>query len=137
MALPDQIFHLRPLEEALGYSQAVRAGDTLYITGSVSADDRGRPLAVGDMEGQLRNAYEDVRKTLAAFNLDFRHVVKETIHTLDFDALLRCSERVRRDVYEGAAWPATMWHQVVRLIHADFLVEVEVIAQFPPETPAL
>ena len=128
MPRPDQVYHLREkIEEKVGYSQAVRSGNTLYVTGSVSADADGKPLAVGDMTGQLRNAYNDVRITLEAHGATFRNVVKETIYTLDFDDLMVAS-RMRKEIYQGGPWPATLWVQVARLVRPEFLVEVEVIA---------
>src|ERR1039458_2174189 len=87
-----QVFHLNPYERDFGYSQAVLIEKTLYISGSVAADQNGRLVAPGDLAGQMRAAYANIRRTLAASGLDFEHVVKETIYTTDMDALLKAAD---------------------------------------------
>ncbi|MCZ6480310.1 MAG: hypothetical protein O6929_07900 [candidate division NC10 bacterium] len=39
-----------PWENEYGYSQAVKVGDTIYLAGQVSHDDKGNVLGVGNME---------------------------------------------------------------------------------------
>jgi enamine deaminase RidA (YjgF/YER057c/UK114 family) len=51
-----QLFHLNAYEKDFGYSQAVLIDKTLYISGSVAADDKGRLVSPGDMAGQMRAA---------------------------------------------------------------------------------
>ena len=68
-----QKFHLNEKSEnEIGYAQAVRVGDVLYISGSVGA---------GPMPKAIQDAYEELRKTLAAYGLTFRNVVKENVYT--------------------------------------------------------
>lgn len=122
-----EVFHLRNLEKDFGYSQAVRVGNTIHISGSVSMNDTGEVLGKGDMKEQLKNALEDIRKTLAHFGADYGDVVKETIFTTDMDALLSATG-VRGKFYEGYEYPAATWVAVPRLVSPDFLVEVEVVA---------
>jgi hypothetical protein len=45
-----------PWEEQYGYAQAVKVGDTIYLSGQVSHDDEGNFEGVGDMEVQMRSA---------------------------------------------------------------------------------
>src|ERR1700722_3879063 len=71
-----QVFHLNPFEKDFGYSQAVLVDKTLYISGSVAADQNGRLVAPGEMAGQMRAAYANIRRTLAAHGADFDEVVK-------------------------------------------------------------
>src|SRR5271155_5952739 len=87
-----QVFHLNPYEKDFGYSQAVLVDKTLYISGSVAADANGRLVAPGDMAGQMRAAYSNVRRTLGAHGAGFDEVVKETIYTTNMDALLKASD---------------------------------------------
>jgi len=125
-----QVFHLTPYEKDFGYSQAVLIDKTLYISGSVAADQNGRLVAPGDMAGQMRAVYSNIQRTLAANGADFEKVVKETIFTTDMDALLKSSD-VRFEYYDKERLPATSWVQVQRLIDPGFLVEIEVIAELP------
>jgi enamine deaminase RidA (YjgF/YER057c/UK114 family) len=125
-----QVFHLNGYEKDFGYSQAVLIDKTLYVSGSVSADANGRLVAAGDMAGQMRAAYANIRRTLAAHGADFDEVVKETIYTTDMDALLKSSD-VRFEYYDKERLPTVSWVQVQRLVDPGFLVEIEVVAELP------
>jgi len=125
-----RVFHLNPYEKDFGYSQAVLIDKTLYISGSVAADENGRLVAPGDMAGQMRAAYSNIRRTLAAHGADFEEVVKETIYTTDMNALLKASD-LRFEYYDKERLPTTSWLQVQRLVDPGFLVEIEVVAELP------
>jgi 2-iminobutanoate/2-iminopropanoate deaminase len=125
-----QVFHLNAYEKDFGFSQAVLIDKTLYISGSVAADENGRLVAPGDMAGQLRAVYSNIKRTLAAHGAEFEEVVKETIFTTDMDALLKASD-TRFEYYSKERLPTTSWVQVQRLVDPGFLVEIEVIAELP------
>jgi 2-iminobutanoate/2-iminopropanoate deaminase len=125
-----QVFHLNGYEKDFGYSQAVLVDKTLYVSGSVAVDAEGRLVAPGDMAGQLRAAYTNIRNTLAAHRAEFDEVVKETIYTTDMDALLKASD-VRFEYYDKERLPTVSWVQVQRLVDKGFLVEIEVVAELP------
>ena len=125
-----RVFHLNAYEKDFGYSQAVLIDRTLYVSGSVAADDKGRLVAPGDMAGQMRAAYSNIQRTLAAHGAGFEEVVKETIYTTDMDALLKASD-LRFEYYNKEMLPTTAWVQVQRLMDPGFLVEIEVVAELP------
>ena len=125
-----RVFHLNPYEKDFGYSQAVLIDKTLYISGSVAADQNGRLVSPGDMAGQMRAAYSNIRRTLAAHGADFEEVVKETIYTTDMDALLKASD-LRFEYYDKERLPTTSWVQVQRLVDPGFLVQIEIVAELP------
>jgi 2-iminobutanoate/2-iminopropanoate deaminase len=50
-----------PWEKEYGYAQAVKVGDTIYVSGQVSHDDKGNIVGRGDMEVQMRQAYKIFR----------------------------------------------------------------------------
>lgn len=123
--LRKEKFNLGPWENDIGYAQAVRVGNTLYISGSVGA---------GSMPEAIKGAFEALKQTLAAYHLDFRHVVKETIYTTDIEALKAAKDT--RKSYYGTDFPAATWIQISRLYEPDHVIEVEVIAVFPEEAQA-
>jgi 2-iminobutanoate/2-iminopropanoate deaminase len=125
-----RVFHLNPYEKDFGYSQAVLIDKTLYISGSVAADQNGRLVSPGDMAGQMRAAYSNIRRTLAAHGADFDEVVKDTIYTTNMDALLKASD-LRFEYYNKERLPTTSWVQVQRLVDPGFLVQIEVVAELP------
>jgi len=108
------------VEREIGYSQAIRSGDTLYISGSVGK---------GDMPGAIRQAYDKLKATLVAHGLDFGNVVKENVFTTDLDGFIK-NKDVRK-AYYGSDYPAATWVQVQRLFSPSFVVEVELTAVFP------
>src|ERR1700722_175502 len=116
-----RVFHLNPYEKDFGYSQAVLIDKTLYISGSVAADEHGRLVSPGDMAGQMRAAYSNIRRTLAAHGADFEEVVKETIYTTDMDALLKASD-LRFEYYDKERLPTTPLGQMQRFGGPGFLL---------------
>ena len=56
-------YKVRGLEDAFIFSQAVRAGDTLYLSGHLSWDADGNTVAPGDMAGQVENIYREMSET--------------------------------------------------------------------------
>jgi 2-iminobutanoate/2-iminopropanoate deaminase len=125
-----QVFHLNGYEKDFGFSQAVLIDKTLYVSGSMAVDQTGRLVAPGDMAGQVRAVYTNIKRTLLANGADFENVVKETIFTTSMDELLKASD-LRFEYYDKERLPATSWVQVQRLVDPGFLVEIEVVAELP------
>jgi 2-iminobutanoate/2-iminopropanoate deaminase len=125
-----QEFHLNGYEKDFGYSQAVLIDKTLYVSGTLAVDPDGRLVAPGDVAGQLRAAYSNIQRTLAANGAEFDDVVKETIYTTDMDALLKAAD-LRFEYYGKRHLPTISWVQVQRLADPGFLVEIEVVAELP------
>jgi enamine deaminase RidA (YjgF/YER057c/UK114 family) len=66
MAIKKEIFNMgMPWEAGYGYSQAVKVGDTIYVSGQVDHDEAGKVLYPGAMERQMRQAYTNVKRVLA------------------------------------------------------------------------
>lgn len=123
--LRKEKFNLGPWEDQIGYTQAVRVGNTLYISGSVGE---------GPMPQAIDQAFGAIKKTLAHYGLDFRNVVKENAFTTDIDALKSANEV--RKAYYGTDFQAATWIQISRLFSPQHVLEVEVIAVFPDAAPA-
>lgn len=127
MAHADHAYNRRPLEKTAGYSQALLAGDYLFVSGCVGWDMEGSPLHVGDFAAQLKAVYADIDATLRDHGLSARHVVKETVFTTDIQALV-AANRWRLNYYKDVPPPSSTWVQIKRLVHSDLLLEVEVVA---------
>ncbi len=110
-----------PWEKEIGYSQAVRHGDHLYISGVVSNGP--------DMAAQMKSVYAEIGDILKAQGLDSKAVIRETIYTRDMDAL-KAAIPIRKTFYTNDVYPAATWVQVDRLFKPQFLLEVEVEAVF-------
>ncbi len=108
------------LEAEIGYCQAVRSGNTLYISGVVG---QGEPAAA------VRSVYERLKQILEANGLTFADVVKENVYATDLDTFIRNKE-IRKEFY-GPTPPAATWVQVQRLFTPSLVLEVELIAVYP------
>ena len=118
--IEQRCFHANEaIEKDIGYCQAVRVGNTLYISGTAGQ---------GDMGSAIGSVYERLQKTLQANGLGFANVVKENVFTTDLDAFIQNKE-LRKNFY-GQAFPAATWVQVQRLYVPPLVVEIELTAVY-------
>jgi enamine deaminase RidA (YjgF/YER057c/UK114 family) len=104
----------------IGYSEVVRAGDYVYISGNVGW---------GAMPDAVKIAYDSLEKLLKENGLTFADVVKENVYTTDLEALK--AARGIRSAYYAGIFPAATWVQVDRLYNEGIVIEVELIAYAP------
>ena len=70
--------------QAIGtYSQAVRAGNTVYLSGQIPLDPKTGELVAGDMEAQVRRVFDNLRAVATASGGDLSHVVKLNVFLTD------------------------------------------------------
>lgn len=123
-SVKPEYFQLRPeVENAYGYSHAVKIGNDIKISGAVSMDDQGNPTAVGDLEQQIKNCYSDLEKILSHFGCTFDDVVKEDIFTTDMAQMVEKSA-YRAQIYKNG-FPTGTWLEVKGLALPEFMVEIE------------
>jgi 2-iminobutanoate/2-iminopropanoate deaminase len=114
-----------PGEELYGFSQAVRSGDTVFVSGQTASG----PSGPGDLADQMRRAYAKVADVLTPFDAGLGHVVDEVLHVTDIDAAVRVAPAVRREAYGGRPAVASTLVEVRRLAAPELLVEVKVMAR--------
>ncbi len=112
----------RQAEDDIGYAQAVKVGNTIYVSGSVGW---------GEMKEALKMAYDNINKTLSAYNVGFANVVKENLYTTSLDSAIKYKNI--RLLYYGNDFPAATWVEVKRLYNPGLVVEIEVIAMLPEQ----
>ena len=95
------------------YTDAVRWGDLLYISGMAAIGHDGEVLAPGDVVAQARIVHEYLAATLEAAGTDFAHVLKVTIYLMDV-ADRRAINRIREEFF-GDVRPASTLVQVSAL----------------------
>jgi 2-iminobutanoate/2-iminopropanoate deaminase len=114
------------IHETIGYSHAVRAGRTLYVSGQVARDPENRIVGVGNVEVQTRQVFANLQRVLEAAGANLRSVVKMTTYLTkrrDFQVW----RGVRDEVFE-APYPASTLVVVADLSYPEYLVEIEAIA---------
>jgi reactive intermediate/imine deaminase len=65
------------------YSQAIRAGETIYVAGQVPVDPGTNQIVVGDAAAQARRVFENIKAILEAAGASMDRVVKTTIFLVD------------------------------------------------------
>ena len=107
------------VETSIGYCQAIRDGDTLYVSGVAGQ---------GDMPSAVRSVLERLKLTLETNGLSFSDVVKENVYATNPDAFIHV-KGIRKEFY-GASLPAATWVQVQRLYLPSFVVEIDLTAKY-------
>ncbi len=70
--------------KAIGpYSQAVRSGNVLYLSGQIPLDPATGNLVAGDFSAQVHRVFANLRAVLKAAGADFRNVTKATVYLTD------------------------------------------------------
>jgi enamine deaminase RidA (YjgF/YER057c/UK114 family) len=118
-----------PWETEYGYSQAVKVGDTIYVSGQVSHDDKGRIVGRGDMEAQMRAAYSNIDKVLLHYGARMENIVEEILFVTDMDEAFAAAAKCRRDIFSGNPVVASTIVQIQRLASPDFMIEIRCIAR--------
>ena len=115
-----------PWAEKVGYSRAVRVGDTIYVSGTAPLGEDGAVVHVGDVYGQARRCLEIIMAALGEAGARPEHVVRTRLYVRDAASW----EEVGRAHAEllGHARPATTLVEVSGFIHPDILVEIEAVA---------
>ena len=108
-------------ESDIGYSQVVKANNTLYISGITSEEST--------FEKQIDDIYTTIKKILADYNVGTNAIVKEVIFTTDIEKL-KASIAIRKTHF-SEKYPSSSWVEVKRLWSKSHLLEVEVVVMLP------
>ncbi len=109
------------------YSQAVRVGQFVYMSGQLGLDPKTGELCSG-IEAQTKQSLDNIGAVLASLGLDYSHVIKTTVFVKDLDDFNIVNEIYATYFKEGA--PARSCVEVSRLPKRA-LVEIECIAVYP------
>ena len=118
--LPEPISH---------FTDAVRAGDLLFVSGCVPVDSEGRLVGGSDVVAQTQQVFRNIGEILAAAGAGFGDVVKVTVFLTDI-ADRAAINPVREEVF-GAARPASTLVEVAALAIPGAKVEIEAVALIP------
>ena len=90
--MPNQSIHTNQAPRAIGtYSQAVRAGNTVYLSGQVGFDPATMEI-VGGFENQLRQIFKNITAVSAAAGARLEDVVKLTVFLTDMNDFPKVNE---------------------------------------------
>jgi 2-iminobutanoate/2-iminopropanoate deaminase len=107
------------------YTDAVRFGDALFVSGLTAHDSEGRLVGEGDAAEQTRQILNNLTLVLKAAGADFADVLKMTVFLTDIEDRARINP-VREEFF-GSARPASTLVEVRRLALPGMKVEIEAI----------
>lgn len=107
------------------YSQAVKAGGFVFVSGQIPVDPSTGELVTGDIKAQTERVLENVKAILQAAGSSLEKVVKATVFLSNMNDFAAMNEAYAR--YFVSTPPARAAVQVARL-PKDVGVEIEVIA---------
>ena len=118
-----------PWEKEYGYAQAVKVGDTIYVSGQVSHDETGKIVGAGDMEAQMRQAYANIKKILAHYGVTIDNIVDEILFVTDMDKAFAAAVKCRNDIFSGTPSVASTIVQIQRLGFPELMIEIRCVAK--------
>jgi 2-iminobutanoate/2-iminopropanoate deaminase len=107
------------------YSQAIKAGNLLFLSGQVPIDPATGQIVAGDIAQQTRRVFENLGAILEAAGLSFDAVVRTTVYLVDMNEFSAMNEVYA--TFFSAPAPARATVQVARLPR-DARVEIDAIA---------
>ncbi|HBF4873798.1 TPA: RidA family protein [Clostridioides difficile] len=124
--MKHEVIHTNDAPAALGpYSQAIKAGNLLFVSGQVPLVPETMEVVEGDVQAQTAQSLKNLKAILAESGADFSNVVKTTVFIKDMNEFGSINEVYAE--YFGENKPARACVEVARL-PKDVKVEIEVIA---------
>lgn len=88
-----QIIHTNCAPQAIGtYSQAVRVGNTVYVSGQIPLDPESMQLVSGDIDAEIRRVFDNLQAIAEAAGGSLANVVKLTVFLTDLAHFPRVNE---------------------------------------------
>lgn len=118
-------------EKEVGYSRAVRVGNTVFVAGTTAADPAGGAVGDDDIATQTREALNRIGSALRQAGSGIEHVVRTRIFVTD---IARWEEvaGVHGEFFADIR-PASTMVEISSLIDPSLLVEIEADAVIPPD----
>ena len=124
--MKHEVIHTNDAPAALGpYSQAIKAGNLLFVSGQVPLVPETMEVVEGDVQAQTAQSLKNLKAILAESGADFSNVVKTTVFIKDMNEFAQINEVYAE--FFGENKPARACVEVARL-PKDVKVEIEVIA---------
>lgn len=115
-----------PWEDIYGYAQAVKKGNTVWISGQLGHNKKGE-LAEG-MQEQMKQTYANIKELLSRYDMTMDHVVEEVIYAMDMATAFEARKNSKSEFYSDPKLVASTMVGVSGLALPGQLVEIKIIA---------
>jgi len=112
------------------YTDAVRYGDLVFLSGAGPVDVQGRLVGGSDITAQTRQVFENIKAMLEAVGAAFRDILKVTVYLADIEDREAINE-VRRE-YFGDSKPASTLIEISRFVLPGMKLEIEAVVGLRP-----
>lgn len=115
-----------PWENIYGYAQAVKKGNTVWISGQLGHNKEGELLE--GMEAQMKQTYINIKELLSRYDMTMENVVEEVIYAMDMTAAFEVRKNFKTEFYDNPKTVASTMIGVSGLALPEQLVEIKIIA---------
>jgi enamine deaminase RidA (YjgF/YER057c/UK114 family) len=133
--------HGMPWENSFGYAQAIKVGNTIYLSGQLSHDEQGNIVGAApidengnildhsNMAIQMQQTYQNAKKILSHYGATLDNVVEEVVYVTNVDEALAIGGQVRKAAY-GTEKPQVACSLIgtPRLAFPEQLIEIKFLA---------
>ncbi len=113
-------------ESIVGYSRAVRVGNTIELTGTVAVDDQGEPVGINNAYEQTKFIIGKIEKILERAGASLKDVVRTRMFVTDISRWQEYGKA--HGEYFSTILPCTSMIEVKGLIEPVYLIEIEATA---------
>jgi enamine deaminase RidA (YjgF/YER057c/UK114 family) len=119
-------------EDIIGYSRAVKVGNTIEVTGTVASGDNGSVVGKDDAYAQTKYIYQKIEAVLKRAGATMKDVVRVRMFVTDISRWQEYG-RAHSEFFKDIK-PCNTMIEVKALIEPDYLIEIEATAIIIPRT---
>ena len=132
MSERKRVRSVSPYEDVIRFSRAVRAGDLVFVSGTVAWGPDGKLVGQGDVYAQAKQTLANIEGYLREAGARLKDVVRTRIYLTDMSRWEEVA-RAHREAFAEAP-PASSLLEISALADPEMLVEIEAVAVVDAES---